>query len=79
MTIKRARRLAAELARRGLLQGTAEDLQSFLDLLDPTGDDEELVEQVAEWIDEMFTLVEARAFAGAVIEGARAASRRQPP
>jgi hypothetical protein len=62
------------LARRGLDVPTLGNLRAFLDLLDPDGDDDELVGQVAEWLDELPTSVEARHFAAALIEPARTAS-----
>ncbi len=77
MTAARARRLAAELARRGLDVPTLDNLRDFLDLLDPDGDDDELVGQIAEWMDELIAGAEASQFAAAVIERAGGAAGRQ--
>ena len=73
----RARRLAAQLARRGLDVPPVENLRDLLDLLDPDGDEDGLVEQVADWIDAVCCESEARDFAAAVIARARGARRQR--
>lgn len=49
----RARRLYTALAERGSPPPSVEGVQEFLDLLDPDGDEDEFVDEIVAWIDEL--------------------------
>lgn len=70
---RRAQRLIAELALRGIdPMPTIDNARGFLDLLDPSGDEYELAVQVADWISDLYAEEEEREYeARALIERAR--------
>ena len=60
------------MASRGIDPPTIDNAKDFLDLIDPSGEEDELAVGVAEWAHQLFAEAEAREFAAhALIERAR--------
>jgi hypothetical protein len=68
----RASRLVFEFATRGIDPPTLENARDFLDLLDPSGEEDEIAVEVADWMDQLYAEAETREYATrALIERAR--------